>query len=154
MEKIIRAALTAKFSSINIEALLEVIKVTPNPQIATEILLGVYEPPIIQKYGIVEDNVIAEFISYNKFTEEVTYKYTPYKKLDAMVSISVKNPTEADIICLYSKRSSFNEPSEGWKNVYIPTSELSKETTNEMALSSWNKKADDYNSLYNKDCLK
>jgi hypothetical protein len=80
MEKIIKAALTVKYPTASIDALLEVVMATPNPQIATEILLDVYNYPIVtieahQKCRPDEANKI--FISYDKWTDNVHYSYNP-----------------------------------------------------------------------------
>jgi hypothetical protein len=50
MNKIIRAALTATFPGINIDAILEVINATQNPTGATEKLIGVFEEPVLKRH--------------------------------------------------------------------------------------------------------
>jgi hypothetical protein len=93
MNKIITVALASAKPSV--ESLLELINATSNPTVATEILLGIYEDPIINpipafEYAT-ESNI--EFLSYDKFTEEVTYSY---KRVDT-VSGWVLNTLEAKL---------------------------------------------------------
>lgn len=75
MNKIIIEAL--KSAKPTVEQLIEVIKATANIEVATEILLGIYEDPIIEsickKESETEVNI--QFISYDKFTKNVAYNY-------------------------------------------------------------------------------
>lgn len=78
MEKILRAALSCKYDEKNIDNLLRVIEATPNPVVATEILMGVYEEPVVGKYPLKKlpaNQVNAVFVSYDVFTNKVTYCY-------------------------------------------------------------------------------
>ena len=75
MNKIIIEAL--KSAKPTVEQLLEVIYATGNVEVATEILLGVYELPSIEGLCKRESDteVNVKFISYNKFDNTVTYSY-------------------------------------------------------------------------------
>lgn len=77
MEKVIKAALTAKYPSIDISQLMEVINATPNSVIATEILLGVYEDPQIpyRQVNNKRSEGILTFVSYDKWKDVVNYSY-------------------------------------------------------------------------------
>lgn len=75
MEKIIKIVLKAKFQNVELTNLLEVINATGNAVVATETLLGIYEAPQIPETAII-NNEKCTFISFNKFTNEVTYSYT------------------------------------------------------------------------------
>ena len=82
MEKIIKAALTAKYPTASVDALLKVVMGTPNPQIATEVLLDVYQYPIVHTephgdYSPTEANKI--FINYDMWTDKVHYSYNSRK---------------------------------------------------------------------------
>ena len=82
MEKIIRAALAVKFAPTSVDALLKVVMGTPNAQIATEILLDVYQHPVVntephEDYSPNEANKI--FISYDMWTDKVHYSYNSRK---------------------------------------------------------------------------
>lgn len=76
MNKIIEVALKAKFTGIDVNPILEIINATPNPLIATEILLGVYEQPVIPKtLPDTNTEVNREVIGYDRFNNEVRYTY-------------------------------------------------------------------------------
>lgn len=85
MDKIIKALLQYKFEGIEIDALLEIINATPNPVVATELLCGVYEEPEISPnpgddwFKNNTNECCVEFVSYDKFTGDVTYTYN-YRK--------------------------------------------------------------------------
>jgi len=74
MQTILTVALGTIFPKENIESIMEVIGATPNPDIATAILLGIYEQPVIQA-SAVHDNKDCHFISYNKWDDQVHYSY-------------------------------------------------------------------------------
>jgi hypothetical protein len=82
MNKIIKAALISKFP-VSVNVLMDIIAATPNPEIATEMLLGIYEEPLVfenpcdEFLSRKEANV--KFLSYNKWTNSVHYEYTPRK---------------------------------------------------------------------------
>ena len=78
MNKIIEIALESKYPNIDMEALLDVVNATSNPTVATEVLLGVYEPPrILGVSRVVSDNMVENrtLIEYNKYTDKVAYSY-------------------------------------------------------------------------------
>lgn len=82
MNKIIKAALISKFPA-SVDVLMDVIAATPNPELATEMLLGIYEEPIVFENPCDEflsrGEANVKFLSYNKWTDSVTYEYTPRK---------------------------------------------------------------------------
>ena len=78
MNKIIKAALAAKFNASDVEVLLEVISKTENPEVATELLLGIYEQPDVNlavhpNYEPNQQNKM--FIRYDKWRDRVYYSY-------------------------------------------------------------------------------
>tara|TARA_R110000772_G_scaffold256339_1_gene372861 strand:+ start:977 stop:1462 length:486 start_codon:yes stop_codon:yes gene_type:complete len=80
LNKIIAKALST--AQPTTEALLQIINATQNPTVATEILLGIYEAPAISPTTLIsrEDETNYTFISYNPFTDEVTYSYNQIVK--------------------------------------------------------------------------
>lgn len=92
MEKIVKAALTAKFTNVNIEHLIEIINATPNAVIATEIMLGVYSEPEIahKRVDSKSSEGILTFKSYNKWDDRVYYSYTWEEKRNDYFPLSVK----------------------------------------------------------------
>lgn len=75
MNKIITVALASAKPSV--EALLEIINATSNPTVATEILLGIYEDPIVNPEPAFKDvsEANVKFVFFDKFTEQVNYTY-------------------------------------------------------------------------------
>lgn len=74
MQTILTVALGTIFPKENIESIMEVIGATPNPDIATAILLGIYEEPIVQSSAVKNDRE-CYFISYDKWSNLVHYWY-------------------------------------------------------------------------------
>ena len=74
MQTILTVALGTIFPKENIESIMEVIGATPNPDVATEILLGIYSMPIIQSSSF-KDNKECYFIKYDKWSNLVHYWY-------------------------------------------------------------------------------
>ena len=83
MEKVILALLKVKFAGVDVNALMEIIHATPNPVVATELLCGLYEAPVINPLPKPEYRPTSEtnFImqSFDKFKNEITYTYTSVK---------------------------------------------------------------------------
>lgn len=84
MSKIIEKLLTVTFPTIDINGLLEVVSVTPNPELATEILCGLYEKPVLPR--VVQetsgDKRELTFKSYNKWDDKVYYSYIKEKTIN------------------------------------------------------------------------
>lgn len=80
-DAIIRIALQSKFNidSDALNALVDVVHATPNAAVATELLLGVYEEPLINTYHgdsfSTDDMDSITFEGYNRFTDEVFFIY-------------------------------------------------------------------------------
>jgi len=85
MNKIIRALLEAKYPTMNIDSLLEVISNTPNPEVATEIVCGLFEEPWVAiipslKFETERKSQFEfELIRYNKWDNCVEYRYKSKK---------------------------------------------------------------------------
>jgi hypothetical protein len=93
METILTVALGTVFPKQNIESIMEVINATPNPNIATAILLGIYEEPVIQR-SAVSDDKDCYFVSYNKWDDQVQYSYM----IKDSKHIYVKKGTDTSLI--------------------------------------------------------
>jgi hypothetical protein len=74
MQSILTIALGTIFPKENIESIMEVIGATPNPEVATQILLGIYVEPVVQESAIKGDNACV-FKSYDKWSNTVNYTY-------------------------------------------------------------------------------
>lgn len=94
MEKIIQIALGSSYPTEKLNALKEVIDATPNSQMATEILLGVYEKPEIPSKVKDKDGKIRVAKSIDYWRETVTYMYLDNKRIGAYYP---KDTDEKDI---------------------------------------------------------
>jgi len=74
MQTILTVALGTIFPKENIDSIMEVIGATPNPDVATQILLGIYQAPGMQTQADI-GGVKCHFIRYDKWTDAVTYWY-------------------------------------------------------------------------------
>jgi len=74
MENIIKVALLSKFSAEALPSVMEVINATPNPLMATEILLGTYEQPEIPETTVYKDKV-RTLKSVDYWLDQVHYTY-------------------------------------------------------------------------------
>lgn len=99
MINIIKFALASRFGAENTDLIMEVIVATPNPEVATEILLGLYERPEIHRTDEVLHNASDEktnirYTAYNDFTKEVHFTYQRIIKSSAWFE---KNPSGVTI---------------------------------------------------------
>jgi len=72
MEKLIKCALGTKFKTEQLDSVMEVINATPNPSVAVEILLGLYEEPFFVSRRTVRD-IEYIFQSFDKWSNQVYY---------------------------------------------------------------------------------
>ena len=83
MNKIIEKLLTVTFPTVDINGLLEVVSSTPNPELATEILCGLYVEPVLPK--VVQetsgDKRELTFTCYDKWEDRVHYSYIKEKTI-------------------------------------------------------------------------
>ena len=93
MEKLIKCALATKFSETSIDAIMEVIHSTPNANIATEILLGLYEEPVFENRHTISKKECF-FNTFDKWSDTVWYTYTKNKQ----VHIYIKKGTDQSLI--------------------------------------------------------
>jgi len=93
MEKLIKCALGTKFKTEQLDSVMEVINATPNPSVAVEILLGLYEEPFFVSRRTVRD-IEYIFQSFDKWSNQVSYTYTRNKK----ITIYIKKGTDKSLI--------------------------------------------------------
>jgi len=74
MKTIVEVALATKFDEKQVPSILEIIGATPNPEMATEILLGIYVQPVL-KDTAVRNNVVLTLVSADYWTSRVNYEY-------------------------------------------------------------------------------
>ena len=93
MEKLIKCALGTKFKTEQLNDIMEVINGTPNPTVATEILLGLYEEPTFS-YNHMINNRECTFEGFDKWTNQVSYSYLRNKQ----VRIYINKGTDKSLI--------------------------------------------------------
>jgi hypothetical protein len=100
MKTVLEVALSTKFNAEQVPAIIEILGNTPNPDIAAEIILGIYIEPVISEDSVL-DNKLCTFVSYNKWDNNVAYTYNTVKKKQLYVnkdadedSITVENYEE------------------------------------------------------------
>jgi hypothetical protein len=91
---IIKIALSSKFSTEQIDNVMEIAAATPNPEVAVEILLGIYQPPVIpvspvnlKNFDSSKRNIV--FSHYDKYNEQVSYKYFTMKTVSGWIENGV-----------------------------------------------------------------
>ena len=136
MEKIIKKLLTVTFPSSDIASLMEVIYATPNPQIATEILCGMYEEQFVAQQSK-KDDVVRTLVSYNKWNNRVDYSYSREKTRDGYFFKDVKDTVTLE---------NFDSLKQSWTSgkdlvsLSLPTGEY-EERTSYCSLEEWQKYA-------------
>ena len=135
MEKIITKLLEVSYPSINTSILLEIVQATPNPQIATEMLCGLYSEPEIVNTRVMSTNSegVLTFKSYDKWQDKVYYSY---KKEETKSGYFPKSLRKEDVTM-----ENFDSLKCQWKDgethtLYIPTGKM-EERESYMSLSSW-----------------
>jgi len=133
MSKIISKLLSVQFPTVDLASLMEIINATPNPELATEILCGLYEQPVIPVM-VRKDNrhngEVLTLTKYDKWEDRVHYSYMREK------TKSVRISDDADKSLITLENYTEFEVSSGYRWFDIPLGEkvLTNDYTN---LSSW-----------------
>lgn len=133
MNKIIKLALGLSYPTDKLTALQEVINATPNPQMATEILLGVYEKPKVPSKVKTKDGQIRVLKSVDFWNDKVNFSYLKNKQIGAYYPKGTDDKTLNDNNWQSLKCSS-NE--EGAKYLYFKSNEM-EEREDSCSLDSW-----------------
>ena len=136
MNKITQKLLEVTYPAINTESLLEIVGATPNPEIATEILCGLYvEPAIEHKMVVSEREGVLTFMSFDKWNNRVNYSYL---QKDTKTSYFPKGTKVSDVTM--ENFDSLKVSSSSVDAVYlnIPTGTVSKRTSY-TSLEGWEK---------------
>lgn len=136
MNKIMQKLLEVTYPAINTESLLEIVGATPNPEIATEILCGLYvEPAIEHKMVVSEREGVLTFMSFDKWNNHVNYSYL---QKDTKTSYFPKGTKVSDVTM--ENFDSLKVSSSSVDAVYlnIPTGTVSKRTSY-TSLEGWEK---------------
>ncbi len=109
MNKIIEKLLTVTFPTVEIANLLEIVSATPNPQLATEILCGLYVEPIFpNKVKEKSGDKVLTFSSFCKWQNKVKYTYIKEKTISGYFP---KGTIKSDITL-----ENFKQYEESWKS--------------------------------------
>lgn len=128
--------LEVTYPAINTESLLEIVGATPNPEIATEMLCGLYvEPTIIHKMVVSEREGVLTFMSFDKWNNRVNYSYL---QKDTKSTYFPKGTKVSDVTM--ENYDSLKVSSSHEEAVYlnIPTGTVSKRTSY-TSLEGWEK---------------
>jgi hypothetical protein len=136
MEKIIKALLEAKYPTVDVASLLEIVNATPNASLATEIICGLYEPPIVS-FNSVMNNAECQYVRYDKWEDRVHYKYMKNK----MISMYVTKGFDTSVITV----DNYKEHQVAWssrdtESFYLTTDEMVEESSS-THLENWQSKA-------------
>jgi len=98
MTNIQKALLSTVYPDLDIVLLQDIIDATPDPEMATEVLCGIYLEPKIPEVVLDKTSFASPtectFISFNKWTKEITYRH---HLMDYMRGF-FKNEVDKDVI--------------------------------------------------------
>lgn len=122
MNKIISKLLSVQFPTVDLKSLMEIINATPNPELATEILCGLYEKPELP-YKVIGSssykNAVLTRVKYDKWSNKVKFSYTKEK----MIGVKISKDTDTSLITLENYKE-FEAGTKDWdKWYYLPTGE-------------------------------
>lgn len=128
--------LEVTYPAINTESLLEIVGATPNPEIATEILCGLYvEPAIEHKMVVSEREGVLTFMSFDKWNNRVNYSYL---QKDTKTSYFPKGTKVSDVTMENYDSLKVSSSHEDAVYLNIPTGTVSKRTSY-TSLEGWEK---------------
>lgn len=128
--------LEVTYPAINTESLLEIVGATPNPEIATEILCGLYvEPAIEHKMVVSEREGVLTFMSFDKWNNRVNYSYL---QKDTKTSYFPKGTKVSDVTMENFDSLKVSSSHEDAVYLIIPTGTVSKRTSY-TSLEGWEK---------------
>ena len=121
MNKIIEVALTGKFGAEAVPSIMEVIGVTPNPEIAAEILLGVYVKPEIPSTVVNAQGLEKTATHSDYWGMRVSYSYQE----EVRKHIYVDQDCDTSVITLENYKAYERDYGSGnIKSFRIPTGEM------------------------------
>lgn len=134
MNNILRVALGTVFPKEQIDNVLEVINATPSPDVATLILLGIYEEPAIEDNAVISDKNCT-IVSYNKWTDQVRYSYL----VNDTKHIYVAKDTDTSLITEDNYEDYLVKYADDCKGFNVKLSAM-RTVTSELSSSNWNEK--------------
>ena len=134
MDQILRVALGTVFPKEKIDSVLEVINATPSPDVATLILLGIYEEPAIEDNAVISDKDCT-FVSYNKWDDQVKYSYLT----NDTEHIYIAKDTDTSLITEDNYKDYVVKYSDHCKGFWVKLAAM-KTVKSDCYLSTWNEK--------------
>lgn len=141
LSKIQKVALRSIYNADQMNALEEILSATPNPEVAIELLLNVYEQPEINEVDSLNEpsQLDRTFVSYDKFRDEVTYSYIYAKtkhcwfaqdETEFTVEKSVAEGTWlSDVVSDYNKRNHTDYSIDEFRKLFVRKEIVSEITT-------------------------
>jgi hypothetical protein len=120
MIKIIEVALAGKFGTETVTELREVVTATPNPEMATEILLGVYVKPELPKCVVSNKGLEKTLVNADYWNRSVTYSYEEEVRKHLYVSKDI----DTSLITLDNYKDYEKKYDDDVKSHYISTGEF------------------------------
>lgn len=101
---ILKVALSTKVALENLDALVEIIESTNNPEIAAAIFLGIYEKPELPLHAKdMNSEINRTLVSVNYINDKVYYTYQSRNYSEGYCLKSIENPTKSDLLKEYFK---------------------------------------------------
>jgi len=133
MNKIMQVALNATFKPEQVNALMEVIGATPNPEMAIELLLGIYEEPVL--LDVINDKgIIKTLTSVNHWENNVRYSYNE-EKIIRLYVLSDQDVAEVNLEN-YKQFEQQWKSDIGLKSIQLSTGEI-KQCSGNCNVSNW-----------------
>jgi len=129
--------LSLMYPSMDVDLLMEVIEATPNPEIATQIMCGLYAEPVIVKDKLYE-GIARTLVSYNKWNDTVEYSYQRETTVSAYFP---KEVDKKDITLDNYKELACHYDTKDCYSYSIKTGKFETRTDN-ITLNRWNKYED------------
>jgi len=137
MTTIQKALVQNMYPHMDITLLAEIIDATPNPEVATEILCGLYETPTVPEKVFSDDkSKLYTMTFYNKWTDNVSYEYYSPKTQGCYFPVDVKKEdiTEKNYLSLR-----ITDDKEKAYHYYVPLLSQMEKNTSTVELSRWMK---------------
>lgn len=135
MNKIMQKLLEVTYPSIDIQSLMEIVGNTPNPELATEMLCGLYTEPKIEHKRVKSSGSegVLTFISYDKWNDKVNYSYMAKETKGAYFP---KGTKQEDVNMENFDKLKLSNSGNETTYLYIPTGKESKKESY-ISLESW-----------------
>ena len=119
--KVMYYALASKFGTESVDKIMEVIGATPNPEMATEILLGIYEEPRIPNAVVNAKGLVKTATNIDYWERRVSYSYEE----ETRKHLYVDKDADTSLITLENfKEYQRDYGSDNITSFYLPTGEM------------------------------